>query len=175
MLRYPPNYSASVNLDIDECYSPNACSPNATCRNIVGGYVCTCKSGFFGDGKNCTGEWLLYSVDKHGNMFTKFEAEVSSVDETNCLKNASICHGFASCINGKCVCDEGFVGDGKCCKSAVTTETPAIPALPFSASQPTGKTECVWPYDPKSNSKFQRLKFIQNIMKLVKILLQLYM
>ena len=43
--------------DIDEC-SLNKCHQNATCTNTKGSYNCTCKDGFVGDGKNCTGKTL---------------------------------------------------------------------------------------------------------------------
>ena len=47
-----PSYSHS---DIDECSSENECHLDATCTNTKGSYNCTCKDGFEGDGKNCTG------------------------------------------------------------------------------------------------------------------------
>ena len=55
----PPCYSHS---DIDECSSANECHQNATCNNTKGSYNCTCKDGFEGDGKNCTGEVLFTTV-----------------------------------------------------------------------------------------------------------------
>lgn len=44
--------------DVDECASPetNECHLNAVCTNTEGTYVCRCKKGFSGDGKNCTGK-----------------------------------------------------------------------------------------------------------------------
>ena len=33
-------------IDINECDSSNNCSVNAQCNNFVGGFDCTCKSGF---------------------------------------------------------------------------------------------------------------------------------
>ena len=48
--------------DIDECSSANECHQNATCNNTKGSYNCTCKDGFEGDGKNCTGKILLKSI-----------------------------------------------------------------------------------------------------------------
>ena len=43
-------------IDIDECYAGNECSANALCHNLHGSYNCTCKEGYYGDGKNCTGK-----------------------------------------------------------------------------------------------------------------------
>ena len=31
------------------------CHKEASCNNTHGSYVCICKSGFIGDGNNCTG------------------------------------------------------------------------------------------------------------------------
>ena len=44
-------------LDVDECAmaSTNDCDPTANCENTIGSFTCTCKSGFVGDGWNCTG------------------------------------------------------------------------------------------------------------------------
>lgn len=45
-----------ISLDIDECRTnSHSCDVNAACTNIKGGHNCTCKAGFDGDGKNCTG------------------------------------------------------------------------------------------------------------------------
>ena len=43
-------------LDIDECgASTPVCDINASCSNTPGSYICTCKSGYVGDGKTCQG------------------------------------------------------------------------------------------------------------------------
>ena len=43
--------------DENECDTGNNdCDENAECDNKAGGYVCNCKEGFEGDGKNCTGQ-----------------------------------------------------------------------------------------------------------------------
>ena len=34
--------------------SPYVCSSNARCNDIMGSYLCRCKAGFTGDGKNCS-------------------------------------------------------------------------------------------------------------------------
>ena len=47
--------------DIDECSSnSHSCDVNAVCNNTRGSYICQCKPGFSGDGRNCTGKlfWL---------------------------------------------------------------------------------------------------------------------
>lgn len=45
-----------VVLDIDECTKgTHSCHVNAVCINIQGSYNCTCKDGYSGDGRNCTG------------------------------------------------------------------------------------------------------------------------
>ena len=43
-------------VDVDECDSKTAyCDSNADCTNGVGTFTCTCRSGYFGDGKSCKG------------------------------------------------------------------------------------------------------------------------
>ena len=42
--------------NIDECKTyPDKCHVNALCNNTHGSHVCTCKPGYTGDGRNCTG------------------------------------------------------------------------------------------------------------------------
>lgn len=42
--------------DINECSGSNDCHPTlATCSNSPGGYSCSCKTGYSGDGRTCTG------------------------------------------------------------------------------------------------------------------------
>ena len=38
---------------MNECLSENKCDVNANCINTDGGYACSCKEGFLGDGLNC--------------------------------------------------------------------------------------------------------------------------
>ena len=43
--------------EIDECnYGTDKYSPNAVCNNTYGDYNCSCKTGFEGNGFNCTGK-----------------------------------------------------------------------------------------------------------------------
>ncbi|XP_052803014.1 uncharacterized protein LOC128233395 isoform X2 [Mya arenaria] len=45
--------------DINECDEPSPCDNHADCQNYDGGYNCSCRSGFRGDGHNCIREVLL--------------------------------------------------------------------------------------------------------------------
>jgi hypothetical protein len=40
--------------DIDECVS-NPCDVNAACENTDGSFICTCNTGYSGDGFDCQG------------------------------------------------------------------------------------------------------------------------
>ena len=47
-----------VNLDVDECTNKSySCDSNAACQNTKGSYKCTCKAGYVGDGKKCSGNY----------------------------------------------------------------------------------------------------------------------
>ena len=43
-------------VDFDECFSKaDNCHVNATCKNTLSSYKCTCKTGFIGNGTTCEG------------------------------------------------------------------------------------------------------------------------
>ena len=48
-----------IYLDINECLT-NPCDANAQCVDTVGSFMCTCDTGFFGDGFNCAGTVLWH-------------------------------------------------------------------------------------------------------------------
>ena len=47
----------SVIITADGTCAGEVCHVNATCRNLIQGPTCVCKSGYQGSGKTCTGEW----------------------------------------------------------------------------------------------------------------------
>ena len=55
--------------DIDECSaSDGVCDVNADCENTLGSYVCSCKDGFSGNGKTCSGRLAVsfnHSIPSH--------------------------------------------------------------------------------------------------------------
>ncbi|CAH3173849.1 unnamed protein product, partial [Porites lobata] len=81
--------------EIDECISNyHRCDPNAACQNTVGSYICTCKAGFYGNGKKC-------------------------FDINECRNKSHTCDVNAVCTNTQgsynCTCKAGYSGDGKKC------------------------------------------------------------
>ena len=55
--------------DIDECQTyPDKCHINALCNNTHGSHVCTCKPGYTGDGRNCTG-----TVNNFRSLLIRFD------------------------------------------------------------------------------------------------------
>ena len=56
--------SVSTYTDIDECErDTDNCHVNATCADVIGSFVCTCNSGFEGNGVNCTSTKEVTSLD----------------------------------------------------------------------------------------------------------------
>ena len=56
--------------DIDECSGENHCDENASCNNTFGSYTCDCKSGYSGDGWNCTSMWRIKTLFVVTLLFT---------------------------------------------------------------------------------------------------------
>ena len=47
-------------IDINECSAiDKICDANAVCKNIEGSYTCTCRAGYNGDGKTCSGKYFM--------------------------------------------------------------------------------------------------------------------
>ncbi|KAK3707305.1 hypothetical protein QZH41_014811, partial [Actinostola sp. cb2023] len=94
-------------VDLNECRIPGTCHSNATCKNTIGSYVCTCKISYTGDGKSC----IWYK------------------DFNECNMGLHNCHVDANCINTReefyCRCKTGFLGDGLSCTDTEEEETGA--------------------------------------------------
>ncbi|WP_146650510.1 calcium-binding EGF-like domain-containing protein [Labilithrix luteola] len=74
------------------CASDNGgCDPNATCEVAAGKVVCTCKTGYEGDGETCA------------------DVDECAKDNGGCLENATC----ANTVGGRtCTCNPGYSGDG---------------------------------------------------------------
>ena len=66
--------------DINECEGgAYNCSSNAVCMNTKGSYNCTCKSGYEGDGNNCTGDIFViksFCIASKALLFLFFHDEM---------------------------------------------------------------------------------------------------
>ncbi|XP_078487659.1 uncharacterized protein LOC144745492 [Ciona intestinalis] len=84
---------SSVTTDRDECVMDKPCSVHASCTNTIGGFFCTCLSGYIGNGTVCE-------------------------DVNECLAPNN-CSSNANCLNTDgsytCACKSGFMGDGFVC------------------------------------------------------------
>lgn len=50
-------------LDVDECETEtDNCHDSATCTDTDGGFDCSCKLGFTGNGINCSGTGFLFPI-----------------------------------------------------------------------------------------------------------------
>ena len=60
-LFFPCFPSVTRRSDIDECSSgSHDCHQNATCVNTAGLYDCICRPGLTGNGRNCSGEAIIF-------------------------------------------------------------------------------------------------------------------
>ena len=112
-------------IDFDECASGlNDCHADATCSNTEGGYTCECKSGFVGNGTDCTAPTTTPMTPSITPKpcpagSTLSDDGLSCVDIDECVTGDNICHKNAKCINHKggytCRCKSGFEGNGFTC------------------------------------------------------------
>lgn len=53
--------SITINTDINECDGANDCNSKlGVCSNNAGGYSCSCKTGYSGDGRTCAGRYHCF-------------------------------------------------------------------------------------------------------------------
>ena len=83
------------------------CDVFGYCTNTIGGYFCSCREGYTGDGKECR------DIDECK------DPELASL----CVENAECCNLPAHFV---CKCNEGFEGDGtKECRGKIKKEIDA--------------------------------------------------
>ena len=75
-----PTYLIS---DINECDDPslNSCDPeDGMCEDIAGGYTCSCKTGYTGNGIQCYGR---FSISVHQRLFDEYSTNENSYRVTS--------------------------------------------------------------------------------------------
>ncbi len=112
---YRPSGSgnASVCVNVNECIDgTHNCHINAACTDTSGSFICSCRSGFLGDGRNCTCPNIGYRVSGSGNASV-------CVNVNECIDGTHNCHINAACTDTSgsftCSCPPGFLGDGTTC------------------------------------------------------------
>ena len=105
--------------DINECEldSLNDCDENANCTDTIGSYNCSCKTGYEGDGFNCTGYTTMCGVllcfffNKLFFYRVQLHADSLYPDINECQLGTDICVN-AECNNtaGSYVCSPCFPG-----------------------------------------------------------------
>ena len=64
--------------DIDECARNLSCHVNANCTNTIGSHVCTCHTGYTGDGQTCSGDFNKFPAMFRKSFMTE-EGQPSSL------------------------------------------------------------------------------------------------
>ena len=91
------------------------CAEQAMCTDTEGSFLCTCNTGYTGDGTECTGKIKL----RHNY----FEKTTIFTDVDECGLNTDTCDENAECGNTQgsymCTCLSGYSGDGSDCFSKI--------------------------------------------------------
>ena len=75
-------------LDIDECTNNNHdCHEKSFCHNTEGSYSCSCKDGYQGDGRNCTGKLKPLFINLSIDVIFKISGQVTHGVKTYLLKS----------------------------------------------------------------------------------------
>ncbi|XP_068720566.1 uromodulin-like [Montipora capricornis] len=89
-------YNFTCFKDTDECSTnTHSCDVNAVCSNTKGSYLCTCNSGFSGDGKTCS------------------DINECNSGLHNCSSSRATCTNTVGSYN--CSCVNPYTGDGRAC------------------------------------------------------------
>ena len=119
-------------LDLNECNSEHDCDDKADCVNTHGGYYCSCRQGYTGNGKQCIDINECEQTHCHENaecVNTEGGYTCSCISDhtgngTECYALCSLltCQENSLCVNGssggKCICRDGFVTEGDICQQA---------------------------------------------------------
>ena len=128
---------AGLCVDFDECSTKQAkCHENAECIDTNGSYECSCKEGYFGDGKICVeGQCVegfcrqnktcitpTSSVCKCKKGFVPFNGSSDCFDFDECADYDTECDLKSDCVNSigsyNCICKNGYYQNGKKCDPA---------------------------------------------------------
>ena len=90
---------------------------NANCINTNGSFVCSCRSGWSGDGGVCNGKYFILCVFEFllvVNIYSIFFLDINECGNGNhdCDMNANCTNTNGSFV---CVCNSGWSGDGVVC------------------------------------------------------------
>ena len=98
---------------------------NANCTNINGSHNCSCKEGYIGDGRSCSGtlfcKVMLVIRFVVVNFYTCTLFTFVDIDE--CNNGSHVCDVNANCTNTNgshnCTCKEGYNGNGQSCSGTL--------------------------------------------------------
>ncbi|XP_038618932.1 uromodulin-like [Tachyglossus aculeatus] len=127
------------------------CHSNATCQDNGSSPICSCQSGFSGDGfvcsdvdecadpatNNCSGGHCVNTVGSYKCLCPvgyRFAPESGCIDVDECTSlELNQCHPLATCTNSNgsysCACPAGYTGDGTWCDCSPGSCGPGLECL----------------------------------------------